>query len=298
MPLIPLIFLLKNAHWFRNGLSLNAAEIYRLGMGNPSALFLFGVWAGAQRARDPKMERPPTTGKILENVALANLPQLALSIAYYIWNAHLTTMVAAQEYDLYAAPGDTETSSEEGQGDVASSSKAKRKPPLSLRVTYPKEGSRQRSTRFLTLPFRYFIPNALLWVALHWLASQAIFFARVDALDHWLEITPVSISHVGYSVLGIICFLAVATLTVLYALYVGLRKLENRMPLAATCSAALSAACHPRDGGLKHQDGLVSWGEEVGGGGEEVGGGNGVGPGRCTFTSLEARYPEVNRFYA
>ncbi|KAF2659113.1 hypothetical protein K491DRAFT_591661 [Lophiostoma macrostomum CBS 122681] len=233
-------------------------------MGSPSGLFLFGVWSGGD-------ELTPT--KVLRNVALANTPQLAISVAFFFWNSHLTTMLAAHEYDQYTKRG--------------------------LRVTRPQEGSKQRGTRFLSIPFRYWAPNTAIWVLLHYFASQAIFFARVDVLDHWLEPTQWSISQVGYSVLGLVCFVVLALAAFAFGIAIGLRRLANRMPLAATCSGALSAACHPKDLSVRHHEREVHWGVEVVNGEEimhEDKGGRMVA--HCTFTSGDAFYPEVDRLYA
>lgn len=284
IPLIPAIFLLSKIHWLRHDLELNATTINQLGMGKPNALFLFGAWSHIVGGANP-LQR--TEWIIMGNVALANSPQLVISMAYYLWNSHLTVMFAAREYDLYAAP------KKGNQGNV--------RPPKkrSLRVTYPEEGTDQRSTSFLTIPFKYWAPTAALWTALHWLASQAVFFARVDMLDHWLEVAPLSISQVGYSVLGTIYFFAVSFVVFVFATWISIRKFDNRMPLAATCSGALSAACHPKDLEGRHYRKKVHWGVEyrddrleaqINGGDDEIW--------RCTFTSGEAYYPSADRFYA
>lgn len=287
IPLVPGIFLLVKLSWLRDDLQLNPAAIRLLGMGNPSGLFLFGVWAGDGQPDVPSLANNQLTPwDILRNVALANTPQLAMTIAYYIWNSHLTVMIAAREYDVYAAPTE--------RAEVKDGVKTKQ----SLRVTYPQEKTDQRASHFLTIPLNYWVWNTILWTALHWFASQAVFFARVDLLDHWLEIAPFSISQVGYSVLGIICFFALAAVVLFFAVGISVRRLENRMPLAATCSGALSAACHPRDPRIRHHEKKVHWGVEIDDDDATMLHEREGKMKRCTFTSLDAHYPDSEEFYA
>ena len=85
-------------------------------------------------------------------------------------------------------------------------------------------------------------------------------------------------------------------MVLIFALGIGMWRLPNRMPLAATCSGALSAACHPRMlEGVMHHEEQVHWGVETTDGDEEEDE-NRIQ--RCTFTSLEAYYPIADRFYA
>ena len=281
IPLIPGIFLLTKYSWMKYDIRLNAAAINFLGMGNPSGLFLLD----GQDPNNPD-DYQQTTKDILRNVIFANAPQLWLTVAYYFWNSHLTVMLAAAEYNKYA------TSADSSSGSNALQSRH------GLRVSHPIKGTKQRATYFLTVPFKYWIWNYVLQTALHWLASQAVFFARVDVLDHWLEVTKYSISQVGYSVLGMISVTAVSLVAFILTFFISIRRLENRMPLAATCSGALSAACHPKDASLRHHEKEVHWGVEVVDGFSDVQSGSDDGIAACTFTSLDAQYPGVGRFYA
>ncbi|KAF2735373.1 hypothetical protein EJ04DRAFT_435103, partial [Polyplosphaeria fusca] len=224
----------------------------------------------------------------LQNIMLANFPQLALSLAFFVWNSHLSVMIAGRDYDGYAA-----ASEGGGEGETGECG-----PRFGLRVTDPKDGTEQRADYLLTIPFKYWAPVNIVWTTMHWFASQAIFFARVDILSHWLLVTEFSISQVGYSVLGMIGFFSVSLLALIIGVVISCQNLDNKMPLAATCSGALSAACHPQDPSLKHQDKKVHWGVEVTAGGEMMTGGNANGLRRCTFTSLDAYYPCSGQFYA
>jgi hypothetical protein len=175
-----------------------------------------------------------------------------------------------------------------------------------LRVLNPKPDTDQRSTYFLSLPLKYWLLLSTISTLLNWLASQAVFFARVITLDHWMEVTTWSINHVGYSIPGLILFTIVAFVASLIVLAFGLIRLKTDMPLASTCSAALSAACHPADSRYRdsptdkwkvktpefdHWEQKVSWGVEVGEGTledpdtEEY-------KGYCTFSSREVVAPK------
>lgn len=313
-------------------------KVWSLGWGKPSGLFLVGKVPEQQLEGDSE----PSTWKVLGSVILANLPQLYLTFVYYFWNSHLKVMLAAREYSAFAVKDDhakngplivereDEEESQQASAElqpeylqVALSEEdaevvAETKEPVEqclelrgskrgLRVTFPSkaEGQKQRSTRFVTMPLGYWLVNTSVQVALHVCLSQAFFFTRVDVLDHWEEPTKDSISQVGYSVLGLISLVAVALFTFAINIYISLRKFDNRMPLAATCSGALSAACHPQNVHERHHEREVHWGvEEVRVDNDNVAA-EGIrtrplslsdldemrtNPPRCTFTSWEATY--------
>lgn len=69
---------------------------------------------------------------ILYLIIISNTPQILLSMAYFFYNRNLTKMILASEYD-----------------NLATSYKP-------LRVSCP--AGAQRSTYYLTLPYRYIIP--------------------------------------------------------------------------------------------------------------------------------------------
>lgn len=53
-------------------------------------------------------------------------------------------------------------------------------PVKGLRASSPQPNTAQRSTYFLTLPYRWAVPTTAIVSLLHWLVSQMFFFARVD----------------------------------------------------------------------------------------------------------------------
>lgn len=100
-------------------------------MGNPSGLFLLG----GQDPNDPD-DYQQTPIDILRHVFFANVPPLVLTIAYCLWNSHLTVMLAAVEYEEYATPITTTES-----GGITQAKHG-------LRVSHPVKGTKQRSTHF------------------------------------------------------------------------------------------------------------------------------------------------------
>ena len=288
IPVFPLWFLFSKYRWLRDDLALDGSAIRELGLGLPSGLFLFGVWNGdVQTDESVPINTAPTSRETLRNIVASNTPQLALALAYYIWNSHVTVMLSAREYTMYAASTKDKDGTQYHQ------------PKHSLRVTYPRNQTQQRNSHFFAIPLRYWIPITALWSFLQWLASQTIFFARLDLRSHWLRRSEFSISQVGYSVLGMICFLVISLVVFICGAVLSIKNINNEMPLAATCSAALSAACHPRDRTVKHYEKKIHWGVEM----ADTDNASNEGDGeetleRCTFTSLDARYPTTDQFYA
>ncbi|KAL1637613.1 hypothetical protein SLS58_009286 [Diplodia intermedia] len=112
--------------------------------------------------------------------------------------------------------------------------------PAALRVSRP-QGS-QRST------------------SLHWIISQSIFLVKVDGKDARGGYNDDGTSAItcGYSPLGMIITLLVGVLFMLSIAALGIRKLKPGIPLAGSCSAAISAACHGPDGTSERQP--LMWG--------------------------------------
>lgn len=225
-------------------------------------------------------------------VLLSNTPQLVFSIIYFTTNSLLSCMLVTAEYNDYAS---------------------ERKP---LRVSWPR--GQQRSTYYLALPYRYSIPLFIISVTLHWLLSESFFYVNITAYDVFgHEDTTSSIRGCGFSPIAVFCIIILEGVSFFSLLALGMRKFRTRMPIAAHCSAAISAACHPPpgddDAGLKavawgevdwtdpffvpidlHSDlGMESMTEDV-----NVGaGGEGAGYGHCTFTSFDVMMPTKGRLY-
>ncbi|KAJ5373602.1 hypothetical protein N7517_005608 [Penicillium concentricum] len=181
---------------------------------------------------------PATASGIFSMIFMANVPQILVSLAYFFYNGLLTCMLSAVEYDNYAK---------------------ERKP---LRVSWPR-GS-QRSTYYLSLPYRYSIPLLIVSAVLHWLVSQSFFFVQVILFDrHGVPQTspPEVLVTCGYSPVAIIFAIIVGGSLPIVALALGLRHFRSHMPLAGQCSAAISAACHPMTTAVDHAVNPMQWGE-------------------------------------
>jgi hypothetical protein len=83
---------------------------------------------------------------------------------------------------------------------------------------------------------------------LHWLVSQSIFLARIAVIDESGD-TDFSrdIGGCGWSPVALIVVIVVGALMIIALFGFGFRKFDGRMPIASSCSAAISAACHPAD---------------------------------------------------
>lgn len=215
-------------------------------------------------------------GGMLESVILANVPQLVVTMCYYCYNAVLTSMLAAAEYSSYGI---------ERKG---------------LRVTWPISSSQQRSTYWLSIPYRYSVPVLLLYMTLHWTISQSIFYLQIIGYtpqdkEGWRR------SHLGYSPPFILFSIVVGAVMILALCILGLRRLKSNAPLAGSCSAAISAACHAPT----HEDldtairSKLKWGQTTG---LSVGSIDSEGDepqkGHCSFTSLDTVNPTLTRLYA
>ena len=202
---------------------------------------------------------------LLAMILLANTPQLLLSILYILYNGMYTCMLAASEWSRFAL---------------------QRK---GLRVSSP-HGS-QRSTYWLQLPWLYSLPLSITAAILHWLTSQSIFLVKIDAYDPRQQPDVYnSLLGCGYSAYALAITIIVGSVMLLTLVANGLRRLDSTMPLAGSCSLAISAACHrpseDSDAGLfPIQWGAVSHGTE-----EE-------GPGHCCFTSLDIETPIEGQQY-
>ena len=75
-----------------------------------------------------------------------------------------------------------------------------------LRVSFPQH-ARQRSSYFLSLPWRYALPLMAAFITLHWLVSQSVFTVQTTAYGPGQNGAPIpstNASRLGYSPLGIL----------------------------------------------------------------------------------------------
>lgn len=205
---------------------------------------------------------------VISTVLVANLPQIILIFLYFTYNGIFTFMLLTKEWSAYAI---------------------KRK---FLRVTTPRE--RQRSIYRLQLPYRYGVPLLIASSTLHWFVSQSIFLARIKVFDsQGVEITDVGISTCGYSPMAIMSVIILGSIIVLVGIANGFRELSHKMPLAGSCSAAISVACHPPKADVDASLKRVVWGVVA-----EGSDNSDSSVGHCSFTSCEVKAPIVGKRYA
>ncbi|KAI6764331.1 hypothetical protein HG530_008120 [Fusarium avenaceum] len=161
---------------------------------------------------------------LIWNVLLSNLPQLVFSLLYFQYNGIFTCMAAAKEWSDFGH---------------------KRSP---LRVSSKPRGE-QRSRYFLQLPYRYSIPLLLVSILMHWMLSQSIFIVAVEQRDvmrpgYW----DWSLLTCGYSPIAIIFVIITSVFMAAAVIITAYRHLPTSIPVAASCSLAIAAACHQPDG--------------------------------------------------
>lgn len=126
---------------------------------------------------------------------------------------------------------------------------------------FPWPKGSQHLTYYLSLPYRYSIPLLITHAVLHWLVSQSLFY--VEILPYDISGNPLAeyqIINCGYSPIAIICAIVFGSVMVCTILGLGLKRFKTNMPLAASCSMTISAACHPPPGD-DHALKPVMWGE-------------------------------------
>jgi hypothetical protein len=198
------------------------------------------------------------------SVLMANLPQLILSLVYFSLNALFTAMHLAHEYSGY---------------------QVQRKP---LRVTTPR--GQQRKTYWLQLPFIYGLPIIAISAILHWLISQGIFLVQFDVYEDGVVLRD-PVSGVGLSPAPMLTIVIVGVLIFFAAVGMGYWRLKGRgMPVAGSCSFALTTAAHRPEDDVDAAFLCVKWGEVVKMGTDEVG--------HCCFTSQEVVEVVPGRLYS
>lgn len=177
--------------------------------------------------------------------------------------------------------------------------------PKTLRVSYPKE--KQRSTYFISMPYRYAVPIMAVFILMHWLLSQTAFVVRVNQFN-WTGGRDPGWTTSGYSIIPslfcefalactndalLITFTAISLGILIMAAWVLIAccrtyPVSPGIPLVSTCSLAISANCHKPSTDNEAHISPVSWGIYE----EED---NGVTGARCSFTSCNVHQPEIGQ---
>ncbi|KAI9718441.1 MAG: hypothetical protein M1812_004162 [Candelaria pacifica] len=183
----------------------------------------------------------------LSAVLFANVFQLVVSFLYLMCNSLLTCLLVANEWSGFAQ---------------------ERK---CLRVSAPQ--GIQRSSYYLSLPYRYGLPLMIASSILHWLISQSVFLVQTHGFDpQENRIYTHDRSRVGYSSIGIVFAMSLGGSLLVTLLLIGFQKFPEgpgSMPLVSTNSRAISAACHapPEDTDARFlpvQWGVTGWDGKVG----------------------------------
>lgn len=148
----------------------------------------------------------------------------------------------------------------------------------------------------LTIPYRYSIPLMAVSTLLHWLVSKSIFYVlvmgRYVVHREYVPSEGVIYSTCAWSPIAIICAVCVGFAMFVAAVVLGCRRMKSRVPLAGNCSAAISAACHPRGGAMDAATKPVRWGEvsTIVADRDE--------PAHCSFSAGNVLQPTSGRLYS
>ncbi|GAB7353596.1 hypothetical protein MBLNU459_g4017t1 [Dothideomycetes sp. NU459] len=194
--------------------------------------------AGVGSADSSNILGTHTGDSVIANVLTANAFQLTVSFLYIFYNNLFTCMLLGYEYTKFAS---------------------NRK---SLRVTKP--AGQQRSTYWLQLPYRYSVPLMFAVGSLHWMIARSIFLLEVNFYNS-SDDNYGSLSTCGYSPAAIIVSLIIGGVLIIALIINGFRKLNPGMPIAASNSVAISAACHRPAGDLEAALMPIKYGVVAGG---------------------------------
>ncbi|OAP58265.1 hypothetical protein AYL99_07355 [Fonsecaea erecta] len=178
------------------------------------------------------------SGSVTTLAFVSNIPQVFLAVVTLVTNAALIEMTQAADYAQFAIK--------------------------SQRLRVSEAVGSQEGTYLLGMPLKYAIPTITVTRLLHWCVSQSIVPVKVtsyptDSDPYDLDL---GTADLAFSPLAIIASTIMAGILVLSTLLLGLKKLKGPMPLASSCSLALSAAVHPHEDTIDQTAiyGPVRWG--------------------------------------
>jgi hypothetical protein len=198
----------------------------------PSVSQIMSIPLGAIDTRamlrgNDQMQRGTEQG-FIHAVLLANLPQLVLSVIYSASNRIISTFALSTELSQFSQRR------------------------VGLRVSAEPQGA-QQSAFFLQLPYRFAIPVMILSGFLHWLCSQS--FSLVSILQQIPTPDPDLPGGItyrvnetltwGYSPQAILILVILIMLAFFVLIGISCLRFPTYMPVAGSCSAVISAMCHP-----------------------------------------------------
>ncbi|KAL3463519.1 hypothetical protein BJX64DRAFT_276406 [Aspergillus heterothallicus] len=226
-----------------------------------------GIWTSGLASINTKtmIDSLGWPGGLIPNTLIANIPQVIFSLLYFMCSAILTNMALSSEWDRFAIT---------------------RK---GLRVSTPPQGH-QRRTHFFSLPYRYSVPLIAISALLHWLMSQSIFLVRIVAYRNGERDTGGDTMTVGYSPPAIVIGVSVGILLPLGLVLTGLRQFRSGMPVAGSCSLAITAACHSHNADrLEMEYKRLKWGVVESSTDGDIG--------HCAFSDEKVDMPVDGRLY-
>jgi hypothetical protein len=94
----------------------------------------------------------------------------------------------------------------------------------------------------------------------HWHASQSLFLVHVTVNDNLTRQDSDQISTCGFSAFAIIMCTLIGSILAVGGVAVGKLRYPGGLPVAGSCSAAISACCHPPPGDTHASILPVQWG--------------------------------------
>lgn len=174
---------------------------------------------------------PSGNAALLANILIANSPQVMVSFLYILYNSILTRQLVADEWVRFLR--------EDGK--------------KALRVSFPV--GMQRSSHFLSLPFRYSVPLMIVSIVLHWFISQSIFLVQSSAFSAGPDgqrLRMCDYSARGYNLGGGVSAIAVGSAALAALLVNSLLRGYHDIPAGfqrmAFHSMAIQAICQRPDG--------------------------------------------------
>ncbi|KAH7408901.1 hypothetical protein BKA64DRAFT_663793 [Cadophora sp. MPI-SDFR-AT-0126] len=237
-------------HIKKRGVSVELRSLWKLGFGRVSqnTMVIYGGGGNAD-----------------STAIIANLPQVILALVSFVFMSIMSSLFLAADWSTSAFC------------------------PQTLMVSSPV--GKQRGTWILGAPLGWGAAFLTLQTLLHWLLSQSIFVVQINIFNK--DGTPVPdsasqdesetryahLSNCGYSPIAIIFSIIVAVVLLLVAIIFYFRRFPaGSPPVVSTCSAAISAACHPLPMNEEWMYGKFRWGAD---------GGVVTGVGHCSIVSDE-----------
>lgn len=191
-----------------------------------NALDLKSLWAmGFGNVHQDALVAADNQSSTIGMAILANIPQLFLALVWLLFMSATTSMFLAQDWSRFGQTGQA------------------------LMVSSPR--GEQRGTWLLGAPLKFAIPLMALQILLHWFMAQSIFLVQMTAYNQDGSIYQMSdfeekMINCGFSPMGIVFTVITSLLLVLSSVVLMCRRFpEGSPPMVSTCSAAISAACHP-----------------------------------------------------